>query len=340
MEQVRRLWRALTALVLVLVGGTVGYLVLGFGPLDAAYQTVTTVTTVGFREVRPFRPIDEAYTIVLILVGVGVVLYTFGVTLEALVDGHLRDVMRRNRMERDIASMRDHAIVCGWGRVGKATAGYLSNAGRQVVVIDSDPERIASVPYARVLGDVTDDATLRQAGIERAGVLIAAVNTDADNVYVTLSGRTLRPDLLIIARARTESSEAKLARAGADRVVNPQRIGGDRMASFALQPYVVEFLEGVIHDGSLEFQLAESRVGAGSRLAGRSVAESHIRRDTGALLIAVRDSDGSFTTNPPPDWIIRPGQILIAIGSEEQQAALHTLAERGGARPKDPAPGP
>lgn len=334
------MWLALSALALVLVGGTVGYLVLGFGPLDAVFQTVTTVTTVGFLEVRPFRPIDEAYTIVLILVGVGVVLYTFGVTLEALVDGHLRDVMRRNRMERDVGSMRGHAIVCGWGRVGKATAGYLSNAGQQVVVIDSDPERIATVPYPRVLGDVTDDSTLRKAGIERAGVLIAAVNTDADNVYVTLSGRTLRPDLLIIARARTESSEAKLARAGADRVVNPQRIGGDRMASFALQPHVVEFLEGVIHDGSLEYQLAQSQVASGSRLAGRSVQDAQIRRDTGALLIAVRGADGVFTTNPLPDWIILPGQILIAIGSEDQQAALRRLAERATSRPKDPLKGP
>jgi voltage-gated potassium channel len=339
-EQVRRLWVALIALGLVLVGGTVGYVVLGFGVLDAIYQTVTTVTTVGFREVRPFGRVDEAFTIVLILVGVGVVLYTFGVALEALIDGHLRDVMRRSRMDRDIAGMQHHAIVCGWGRVGKATAGYLSNAGRDVVVIDSDPDRIATVPYPRVLGDVTDDATLRKAGIERAGVLIAAVNTDADNVYVTLSGRTLRPDLLIIARARTEASEAKLQRAGADRVVNPQRIGGDRMASFALQPHVVEFLEGVIHDGSLEFQLAESPVAVGSALAGKTVHESHIRRHTGALLIAVRGSDGAFTTNPPPDWVIQPGQILIAIGSEEQQAALHALAGRARSMTKAPREAP
>lgn len=331
MEQVRRLWIALIALVLVLIGGTIGYLALGFSVLDAIYQTVTTVATVGFKEVRPFSRADEAFTILLILVGVGVVLYTFSVALEALVDGHLRDVLRRNRMEREITAMKRHAIICGWGRVGKATAGYLSNAGQQVVVIDSDPERIATVPYPRVLGDVTDDSTLLRAGIAHAGVLIAAVNTDADNVYVTLSGRTLRPDLLIIARARTESSEAKLKRAGADRVVNPQRIGGDRMASFALQPHVVEFLEGVIHDGSLEFQLAESTVGAGSALACRTVGESAIRRHTGALLIAIRGADGAFTTNPTPDWVIQPGQVLIAIGSEEQQAALHRLAGRSGA---------
>lgn len=340
MEQVRRLYVALIALLLVLIGGTAGYIALGFSVMDAIYQTVTTVATVGFKEVRPFSRADEAFTIVLILVGVGVVLYTFSVTLEALVDGHLRAVLRRNRMERDIISLKGHAIVCGWGRVGKATAGYLSNAGRQVVVVDSDPARIETVPYPRVLGDVTDDATLLNAGIERAGVLIAAVNTDADNVYVTLSGRTLRPDLLIIARARTESSEAKLQRAGADRVVNPQRIGGDRMASFALQPHVVEFLEGVIHDGSLEFQLAESRVVTGSWLAGRTVHECHIRRHTGALLIAIRDADGSFTTNPQPDWVIAPEQILIAIGSEEQQASLHALAARAKspARPAASAP--
>ena len=330
MDQVRRLWLALCALVLVLIGGTVGYMLLGFGLLDAMYQTVTTVSTVGFREVRPFNHGDEAFTMALILIGVGVVLYTFGVALEALVEGHLRDVMRKAKMERDISSMKKHVIVCGWGRVGKATAGFLANAGQSVVVVDSDDERLATVPYPKVLGDVTDDETLRRAGIEHAGVLIAAVNTDADNVYVTLSGRTLRPDLLIIARARTEPSEAKLLRAGADRVVNPQRIGGDRMASFALQPHVVEFLEAVVHDGRLEFQLAESKVAAGSSLAGKTVHESHIRRHTGALLIAVRSSGGAFTTNPPPDWVIQPGQVLIAIGSEEQLLSLRRLGGRGG----------
>lgn len=326
MDHARRLLLALTALALVLVGGTVGYVLLGFGVLDAIYQTVTTVTTVGFREVRQFSRADEIFTVVLILVGVGVVLYTFGVLLEALVEGHLRTVVRRQRMERNISRMSGHAIVCGWGRVGRATADFLSASGQQIVVVDSNTERIEAVPYPRVHGDVTDDETLHRAGIDRAAVLIAALDTDADNVYVTLSGRTLRPDLVIIARARTESSEAKLERAGANRVVNPQRIGGDRMASFALQPHVVEFLEIVMHDGSLEFQLTESIVCPGSALAGSTVRASHIRETTGALLLAVRKQDGTFSTNPSPEWTIEPGEVLIAIGSDAQLAALRQLA--------------
>lgn len=326
MDHARRLLLALTALALVLVGGTVGYVLLGFGVLDAIYQTVTTVTTVGFREVRRFSRADEIFTVVLILVGVSVVLYTFGVLLEALVEGHLRTVVRRQRMERKISRMSGHAIVCGWGRVGRATADFLSASGQQIVVVDSNTERIEAVPYPRVHGDVTDDETLHRAGIDRAAVLIAALDTDADNVYVTLSGRTLRPDLLIIARARTESSEAKLERAGANRVVNPQRIGGDRMASFALQPHVVEFLEIVMHDGSLEFQLTESIVCPGAALAGSTVRASHIRETTGALLLAVRKQDGTFSTNPSPEWTIEPGEVLIAIGSDAQLAALRQLA--------------
>ncbi len=280
MSQLRRIVVALLAVLAVLVLGSVGYIVLGFGPLDAVYQTVTTITTVGF-SVHPLHAAGKIFTIVLILAGVGTALYAFSVVLESLVEGHLRQHFERRRMERDIARMAGHTIVCGWGRVGRAVAGYLAGMGSEIVVVDLDADRVADVPYPAVVGDVTDDGVLHRAGIMRARSLVAAINTDAENVFVTLSARALRPDLVIVARARTEASEPKLLRAGATRVVNPQRIGGQRIAAAASQPHVVEFLDVVMHDGSLEFRLEEIPVGDGSRLAGRTLREADVGETTG-----------------------------------------------------------
>jgi voltage-gated potassium channel len=229
-------------------------------------------------------------------------------------------------MERDIARMSGHVIVCGWGRVGREVARFLVSAGRQVVVIDQDVERLAVVPYASVHGDVTDDETLRQAGIERAGTLVAAIDTDADNLYVTVAGRSMRPDLQIIARARNESSEPKLLRAGADRVVNPQQLGGDRMASFVTQPLVVDFVDVVMHDGTLEFRLEEQSVLSESPLSGSTLRSAQLRDRTGALVLAIRKPDGFFVTNPSPEDVIGAGDVLISVGTAEQLAALAKFA--------------
>jgi voltage-gated potassium channel len=322
----RRVRLGVALFALVLVGGSLGYLALGFGALDAAYQTVTTVTTVGFREVQPLNDGGKVFTMVLILGGVGTALYTFGVLVEALVEGHFSRLLGRRRMDRDIDRLHDHVIICGWGRVGRAIARYVTGAGQRVVVVDRDLERLLGSGHPYVHGDATDDEVLARAGIADASVLVAALNTDADNLYITLSSRSVRPDLVIIARARTESSQPKLERAGANRVVNPQLIGGHRMAAFALQPHVADFLDVVMHDGTLEFRLEEVAVASGSSLVDRSLRDSHIRDRTGALVLALRDEAGRFTTNPPPETIIAPGQILIAIGTSEQLASLTTIS--------------
>jgi voltage-gated potassium channel len=327
---VRRITLALLAVVAVMVAGSIGYVVLGFSPLDAVYQTVTTITTVGFRELHPLSTVGKMFTIVLILAGVGTALYAFGVVLESLVEGHLRQHFERRRMKRDIARMSGHTIICGWGRVGRAVSGYLAGQGAQVVVVDLDPERVAAAGQPALRGDVTDDDVLRKAGIMRARALVAAINTDAENVYVTLSARALRPDLVIIARARTEASEPKLLRAGATRVVNPQRIGGQRIAAAALQPNVVEFLDVVTHDGSLEFRLEEVSVRAGSRLAGRTLQEANVGETTGALVLALRGHDGTFLANPPKQTPVSAGHVLIAIGTQQQLSALQRAANRIG----------
>jgi voltage-gated potassium channel len=226
--------------------------------------------------------------------------------------------------------MTDHVIICGWGRVGRACADYLRATGRQVVVVDRDSGRLEGIEYPSVHGDVTDDAVLGSAGIARAHALVAALDTDADNVYVTLSSRALRPDLVIIARARNEASKSKLVRAGADRAVNPQLIGGRRMAAFALQPHVAEFLDVVMHDESLDYRMEQVEVDARSRLAGCALHDAALGENTGVLLLAVRDgADASFVANPPPTARLEAGAILIAVGTASQLDALRAQASGG-----------
>jgi voltage-gated potassium channel len=321
-----RLRRALTVLAGVMIAGTVGYVILGFTVLDAFYQTVTTVTTVGFREVQPLSDAGIVFTIVLILLGVGTALYALGVLIQTLVEGDLHDVFGRRRMERKIADIGRPVIVCGWGRVGRAIAKEVADAGAEPVVVDRDEARLESSPYPTVCGDATDDEVLRRAGLDRARALVAALDSDAGNLFVTVSARALRPDLFIVARVRVDESVQKLVRGGADRVVNPQSIGGARMAAFVLQPHVTEFLDVVMHDRDIEFRLEEVLVVPGSPVVGSTLREAQIRDRTGALVLALRDEAGEFSTNPSPDVRLEHGQVLIAIGTPNELGALADLA--------------
>jgi voltage-gated potassium channel len=265
---------------------------------------------------------------VLILAGVGTALYALTQLLEAAVDGHLLQHMEARRMDRAIADMDDHVIICGWGRVGRASAVHLSATGQRVVVVDRNPERLADLEYPYVLGDIGDDEVLRKAGIGRARALVAALDTDADNVYVTLSARALRPDLVIIARARSDESTSKLLRAGADRVVNPQLIGGRRMAAFALAPDVADFLDVVMHDESLDFRIEQIEVGATSPLQGRTIGEVGLAETTGVVILALRPNPSAeFLPNPSSGVRIEPHSILIAIGTPAQLDALRKHAQ-------------
>lgn len=328
MGGLRRINRAVLALVVVTLLGTVGYLVLGFSPLDALYQTVTTVATVGFREVKPLTPAGMVFTMVLIVVGVGTVLYNLGVILEAVTEGHLRQFLERRRMDKRIAAMRGHVIICGHGRVGRSAREYLAANGYDVVVVDRDPHRVEGLEQdvAHIVGDGTDDAVLREAGIEHARALVATLETDADTVYLTLSARAMCPDLVIVARARTTDSKRKLVLAGATRAVNPQRIGGRRMAVFALQPDVAEFLEVVMHDEDVDFRIEQVPVLPGSALAGLTVAELEVRERTGALLLALRrQADLPVEPNPAPGTPVPPGAVLIVLGTQSELDALAAL---------------
>jgi voltage-gated potassium channel len=225
--------------------------------------------------------------------------------------------------------MSGHVIICGFGRVGRASAAYLRATRQDIVVIDRDPERLKGIEHPYVVGDVSDDQTLQAAGIARAQALIAALDTDADNVYVTLSSRALRKDLIIVARARNEASESKLLRAGANHTVNPQMIGGRRMAAFALQPEVADFLDVVMHDEGLEFRVEEVNIAPHSPLAGRSWREAAVRESTGVVLLAVRARDGRLTAAPPPESRLEPNTVLLAVGTPAQLDALRRQAGAG-----------
>lgn len=329
----RRIWVGLAALAVVLVVGTGGYWLLGMSPLGALYQTVITVSTVGFSERFRLTAASEVFTIVLILAGVGTLLFAFSELLESLIEGRLTDLVARRRMERQIEHMRDHVVVCGWGRIGHAVASHLTAAGQPLVVVDADASILQGETIPHVVGDATEDAVLRRAGIERARGLAAFTSSDATNVYLALSGRSLVPGLFILARARQADSEAKLIRAGADRVINPQAIGGARAAAFLLHPHAAAFLDVVTHDLGVEFRLADVTVTERSPFIGQTLRQTHIRDRTGALVMAVRQADGQFLTNPDPDRLLAEGEVLITIGTDSQLRALDELVTAA------PAPG-
>ena len=331
----RRLAASLVGMVLIVLIGTVGYMLFGFSLLDALFQTVITVTTVGFGEVHVFSPGEKAFTIGLILGGVGMAAYSLSVLIEFFVEGYLGGAFRRRRMEQEIRSMTDHVIVCGWGRVGSAIARFLKADAAQVVVVDTSLDRLSTVDGPFVHGDATDEDVLRAAGIDRARVLITALNADADNLYVTLTGRSMRPDLFIVSRAASRPAVAKLVQAGADRVVDPQDLGGARMAALAMHPDVAEFLDVVMHDGSMDFRLEQVEVPDGSPLAGQTLRSSRLHDRTGTLVLAMREPGSAFRTNPPPTAEIVAGEVLIVIGDAGQVARLRALVQPGsdGVRP-------
>lgn len=314
-----RLRVAVGMVLTVFVVGTVGYSLFGLALVDAAYMTVITITTVGYRELlgEDLTDAQKWFTMAIIVTGVSTVLYTFTLGVQVVVEGQLREFVGRRRMDKKIAEMRDHAIVCGWGRVGKAVAHDIRQTGKEVVIVDMDAHRVADIDLPTVVGDATLDTTLRAAGIQHASALIAALEGDAENLFVTLSSKAINPELFIVARARQDESVPKLSRAGADRVVNPQELGAARMASFVVQPNVAEFVDVVMHERSMDFRMQEVEIPAHSRLADHTLREANLRQQAGVLVLALRSNDGAFTTNPDPDTVLRPHDIVIAVGTDD-----------------------
>ena len=326
----RGLLIALLVPVLLLVLGTVGYMVLeGWRFQDALYMTVITLTTVGFMEVHPLSAEGRLFTMALLLVGVFTLFYAATAIIQAVVGGEVRGDLGRQRMERVLTQIEDHIIVCGFGRMGQLVCAEFSARAIPFVVVDSVAAVLEGfrLPHGIPLtGDATSDEILKRAGVERARCLVTLASSDADNLYITMSARLLSDRLHIVARAGSEEAGGKLARAGASRVVSPYVIGGQRVSLAVLRPAVLDFLELATRHDYLELQIEEIRIQGGSALAGASVKDSRIRQELGIIVVAIKRRDGKMVFNPPPDEAIGEGDVLIALGHREQLDRLESLS--------------
>ena len=328
-----RTWLAIVGAALAV--GTAGYMFLeGWGLSDALYMTVISVTTAGFREVRDLDAVGRLWTMLVIGFGVVLIFGSVGLVTEYLVTEATSGRRVGRRMTRQVEELREHFVVCGYGRVGSTVARELVHDGERFVVIDVNPE---SLKRARddgclvVEGDATDDATLRAGGIAHARGLVATIDSDAQNVYVILSARALNPGLFVVGRASTPAAEEKLARAGADRVVSPYTMAGRRLAELAVRPRVVDFLDAALSHGELSFSLEELHVRAGGPLEGASVVQL---RERGLFLLAILAEDNRYAANPPDDRRLVGGETFIASGSVEALAAARAEPGEGGHAPK------
>ncbi len=336
-----RAWLAIVGIALAI--GTTGYMILeGWSLGDALYMTVISVTTAGFREVRELDDGGRIWTMVVTLFGVLLIFGTVGLVTEYLVVEATSGRRLRRRMERSVATLEHHFVLCGYGRVGSTVARELIHDGERFVVIDSNLpslERARADGHLVVEGDATDDATLRTAGIERARGLVTTIDSDAQNVYVILSARALNPKLFVVGRASTLSAEEKLARAGADRVVSPYTMAGRRLAELAVRPRVVDFLDAALSHGELSFSLEELYVPSGGTLEGQTVAAL---REGGLFVLAILAEGDGYAANPPDGRVIVAGETLIASGSAEALAAARQAAPvppaRAGSRAPNRAP--
>jgi voltage-gated potassium channel len=313
----------------VLAGGTTGYVVIeGWSVWDAFYMTVTTVATVGFREVHPLSMAGQMFTVVLIVSGVGTAFYTATLLATIVVEGGLQRRFEQRRITSMLEQLRDHFILCGYGRIGSIIADELDRQDVPFVVIERDPERVRSVVERGWIGveaDASREEVLERVGIHRARGLIAAVGTDAENVYAVLTARVMRPDLFVIARVESYDAERKLRRAGADRVISPYHIGAAHMVQTALRPAVVDFVHLATSSGHLELSMEQVRVPAPSTLVGKSLVDSGIRQRFGVIIVAIKRSDNAMEFNPPPEAVIRANDELVVLGKTENVKALEEM---------------
>jgi voltage-gated potassium channel len=319
-------WAA--SLVALLVVGSLGFVWLeGWNFFDALYMTVTTLSTVGYGEVHPLDRIGRLYNMLLILSGMGVLLYVVGSLARVAIEGELQAVLGRRKLVTHIKRLKNHYIICGFGRIGEIIARHLKERGLSLVIIEHDPSLISRLEesgYYFIAGDATRDEILLEAGIERAKGLIAVVSSDAGNVYVVLTARSLNPHLFIVARGEEMGSEKKLLRAGADKVESPYHMGGQKMAHTILHPTVVTFMELAMKEG-VEWSMEEIAVGQTSPLLGVALSESGIRQKLDLILVAIKRVDGEMLFNPSHDTPILGGDTLIALGLRKNLDALEEM---------------
>jgi voltage-gated potassium channel len=325
----RLLW-VIGFLVVIVVIGVIGYMLIeDWSFLDSVYMTIITITTVGYDEVQPLTDNGKIFSIFLMIGGVGGALYFFTVIAAYLIEGYFGSTLGRRQMKNRIAKLKEHFIICGYGRVGQEIARVFTEEKVPFIIIDKDHDSIADADKdgrLYLLADAANDEALKEAGIERARGLVVAVASDADSTYITLSARQLRQDLFIEARTSSSKAETKLKRAGADRVISPTSIGARRMAMLALRPAVIDFIDTVTRRRGQELQLENIAVNDGSSLVGFKVAD--VRQRSRASILAISKKNGKLLANPSGEEVVEAGDRLIAMGTEGQLMALEKICER------------
>lgn len=319
----------LVVLASVIAGGTLGYMFIeGWEPWDAFYMTVTTVATVGYREVHPLSRSGQAFTLLLVLGGVGTALYAFSAVAAVVVEGGWQRYVGQWRFKRMIDAMSGHFVLCGYGRIGTIIAREFRRQNTPFVIVDNNPQRVQAATddgHAAIEGDASREETLKRVGIDRARGLVAVVGTDAENVYAVLTARVMTSDLFVIARAESEDSISKLKKAGADRVISPYRIGAVQIAQTALRPAVVDFVEIATSSENLELSMEQIKIDARSELEGKALSEADLRRFS-VVLVGIQRSGGRMEFNPSQDTRLATGDHLVVLGSPSSLKELERAA--------------
>ncbi len=313
-------------LVFWILLGTAGFAVLeGWSLVDSLYMSIITISTVGFGEVQPLHPAGRMFASFIIVAGIGTAVYTFTGLGQLVLEGELVSLLGRRKMMSELVKLKDHYIVCGFGRVGAMVAEGLRDKGVPMCVVDKDESLepvLGEQGYVYYIGDSTDEDILLSAGIERARALLALLPSDADNVYLAITARELNPRVQIIARASDEKAEVRLKRSGADKVVAPYKIAGARVLQAAIQPTVLEFMDLVTGQQHLMLRMEEVRVGETSPIHDKTIAEGEIRRTCGVIIVAVKTVAGEMLFNPDPGVRITAGDTLVALGDEDSLGKL------------------
>jgi voltage-gated potassium channel len=325
----RRLLLIPLAIATTLLIGTVGFTLVEHYPVfDAFYMTLTTMTTVGYMEIHALSRAGRIFNSFVILFGVSTIFIAIGAMTQTIIELEFGDALGKRRNKRMIEKLKDHFIICGFGRVGRGAAAELAHAGVPFVVVDRDPDRVERAMMSGMLAvnaDSTRDETLRQVGIDRARGLVAALATDADNLFVLLSAKGLNPNLYVATRAAEEGAEEKMRRAGADAVFAPYAITGHRLAQSLLRPHVVQFLDFTTKEIGEDVAIEQVRVAEGSRMVGKSIKDMQLGRDFGVIVMAIRTADGKMLFNPTADTAVGAGDFLIVMGRQENLRTLESL---------------
>ena len=316
-------------LIGIVAFGTCGYyFVEKMPPFEAFYMTMITISTVGYAEILPLSPAGRALTIIIIILGITVGAYTIGLLVRALVEGELIKMFGRIKVQKQISELKDHFIVCGFGRIGRIISNELAADDIDFVVIEQDPaiiEQIESKNYLFLEMDATSEEALQKAGIMKANGIVTALRSDANNVFITLTAKGLRPDIYILARASHENNEDKLSRAGASRVVSPHLIGGRRMAQILKRPTVVDFIDIATMGSSLGLMMEEAMIGENSHLINKNIIDSNLRKDFGVIIVAIKKTAGNMIFNPMPSETLEAGDVIVVIGKREDLQRMNAV---------------